>query len=41
MFSKSVNVQLVVILVVLFGILAAIGDGSPPDIQERNSYATE
>lgn len=36
-YSKSVNLQLLGIIVVLLGALAVLGDGSPPSIQERSS----
>lgn len=38
---KSFNLQLLVVIVALFAVLGYIGDGSPPDIQERATHATE
>lgn len=37
-FNKSVNLQLLGIIVALFAVIGFIGDGSPPDIQERSSH---
>ncbi len=40
-FNKSVNLQLLGIIVALFAVIGFIGDGSPPSIQERSSHVQD
>ena len=35
-----VNQQLLAVIIALFAVLGFIGDGSPPDLQERAQHAT-